>query len=42
MDTQEQIEYWLELADYDLGTAKAMQQTARYLHVGFMCQQVVE
>jgi HEPN domain-containing protein len=34
--------YWIELAEYDLETAKAMQATGRYLYVGFMCHQVVE
>ena len=34
--------YWIELAEYDLETAKALLQTGRYLYVGFMCQQVVE
>ena len=34
--------YWLELAEYDLETARAMLQTGRYLYVGFMCHQVVE
>ena len=34
--------YWLELADFDLETARAMQQTGRFLYVGFMCQQAVE
>ena len=34
--------YWLELADYDLETARAMLQTGRYLYVGFMCHQVIE
>ena len=34
--------YWLEIAEYDLETAKAMQKTGRYLYVGFMCHQVVE
>jgi len=38
----ERIEYWLGLADYDMETAKAMQQTGRYLYVGFMCHQVIE
>ena len=42
MDTQEQVEYWLELAAYDFGTAKAMQRACKYLYVGFMCQQVIE
>lgn len=34
--------YWLEIAEYDLETGKAMLQTGRYLYVGFMCHQVVE
>jgi HEPN domain-containing protein len=34
--------YWLELAEYDLETARAMLQTGRYLYVGFMCHQVIE
>ncbi|GHV12409.1 DNA-binding protein [Clostridia bacterium] len=34
--------YWLELCDYDIETAKAMQKTGRYLYVGFMCHQVIE
>ena len=42
LDTKEQIEYWLELAAYDFGTAKAMQRACKYLYVGFMCQQVIE
>ncbi|HPA56836.1 MAG TPA: HEPN domain-containing protein [bacterium] len=36
------IEYWKELAEYDLDTAKAMLKTKRYLYVGFMCHQVIE
>ena len=42
MDTQEQIEYWLELADYDIETAKLLHDGGRHLYVGFMCKQVVE
>lgn len=38
----ERVEYWLDLADYDLETAKAMLQTKRYLYVGFMCHQTIE
>ena len=34
--------YWIEMAEYDIQTAEAMQQTARYLYVGFMCHQAVE
>jgi len=37
-----EIEYWLDLAKYDLETAKAMNDTKRYLYVGFMCHQVME
>lgn len=35
-------EYWIDLARYDLETAKAMSNTQRYLYVGFMCHQVIE
>jgi len=38
----DRVEYWLDLADYDIETAKAMLQTRRYLYVGFMCHQVIE
>ena len=38
----EQVKYWIELADYDLDTARVMLNTGRYLYVGFMCHQVVE
>ena len=34
--------YWLEIAEYDLETARAMLETGRYLYVGFMCHQVIE
>lgn len=37
-----EIEYWFELAAYDMDTAKAMLKTKRYLYVGFMCHQVME
>jgi HEPN domain-containing protein len=35
-------EYWIDLAEYDLATAKAMMDTKRYLYVGFMCHQCIE
>jgi HEPN domain-containing protein len=38
----EKTAYWLEIADYDLETARAMLETGRYLYVGFMCHQVIE
>lgn len=39
---EDQIQYWIDLADYDLDTAKAMRQTQRFLYVGFMCHQAIE
>lgn len=36
------IEYWIDLAKYDLDTARAMNDSKRYLYVGFMCHQVIE
>lgn len=36
------IEYWLDLATYDMETAKAMYTSQRYMYVGFMCHQVME
>ena len=38
----EKINYWVEIAEYDLATAEAMLETGRYLYVGFMCHQVIE
>ena len=36
------VEYWLDLAEYDIGTAKVMLNGGRYLYVGFMCHQTIE
>ena len=30
-------EYWLEMADYDIESARVMQEGGRYLYVGFLC-----
>lgn len=38
----EKVKYWVDIAQYDLDTAKAMLNTQRYLYVGFMCHQAVE
>lgn len=38
----EKVKYWLDLSDYDYETAVAMQQSGRYLYVGFMCHQTME
>ena len=37
-----ETEYWLDLAKYDLDTARAMNDSKRFLYVGFMCHQVME
>jgi HEPN domain-containing protein len=38
----EQSEYWIEIAKYDIETAKAMLVSNRFLYVGFMCHQAIE
>lgn len=38
----DKVKYWLDLSDYDMETALAMQKTRRYLYVGFMCHQTIE
>lgn len=40
--TKERIEYWLDIAKYDLDTAKVMLESKRYLYLGFMCHQIIE
>ena len=42
MDKKEKFEKWLEIAEYDLETAKAMLDSNRYIYVAFMCQQALE
>jgi len=34
--------YWIDIADYDIETAKAMLVSKRFLYVGFMCHQAIE
>lgn len=38
----DKINYWIEIAEYDLKTAGAMLKSKRYLYVGFMCHQTIE
>jgi HEPN domain-containing protein len=38
----EKVQYWIDISDYDLETAKAMLLSKRYLYVGFMCHQTIE
>lgn len=42
MAKKDKIQYWLDIAENDLETAKAMLVSKRYLYVGFMCHQAVE
>jgi HEPN domain-containing protein len=42
MNVEDKVQYWVEIADYDMKTAKVMLAGKRYLYVGFMCHQVVE
>ena len=38
----DRVEYWVDIADYDFDTAKALMESKRYLYVAFMCHQVIE
>ena len=42
MNFGKKVKYWLDTANYDLVSAKAMLETKRFLYVGFLCHQVVE
>jgi|SRR3989339_759748 len=42
MDLREKVAYWLENAEYDLQTAKIMDESSRYSYTAFMCQQALE
>jgi len=42
MTLQEKYEHWLDIAQYDLETAKSMLSSGRWVYVVFMCQQAVE
>ena len=42
MTAQQKYEHWLDIAQYDLETAKSMLSGGRWLYVVFMCQQAVE
>ena len=41
-EVNDQVEYWLAIADYDIETARAMLKSGRLLYVGFMCHQSIE
>ena len=38
----DKVDYWLELCDDDLVTAKALLEKERLLHMGFFCHLIVE
>jgi HEPN domain-containing protein len=38
----DKVEYWLDLCDDDLITAKALLEKKRLLHMGFFCHMIVE
>lgn len=42
MNEQEKIDYWIELAEYDLKSAEIMFRNKMFLYVGFMCHQAIE
>lgn len=42
LNTQDKVNYWISLSEYDLETAKAMFKSERFLYVGFICHQVIE
>jgi len=38
----DKTKYWIEMAEYDIESAKVMQRGDRYLYVGFLCHLTVE
>jgi HEPN domain-containing protein len=42
MDVDSKKKYWLDIAHYDLVSAKAMLEAKRFLHVGLLCHQTAE
>ena len=38
----DKVAYWINIADYDIGTAEDLYKSKRWLYVAFMCHQVVE
>jgi HEPN domain-containing protein len=39
---KEKVRYWIQIAEYDLETARVVLSGKRFLYVGFMCHQVIE
>lgn len=38
----DKVMYWIDIADYDIGTAEALFKSQRWLYVAFMCHQAIE
>ena len=38
----DKVTYWMDIADYDLGTAEDLYKSRRWIYVAFMCHQVIE
>ncbi|MFO7985330.1 MAG: HEPN domain-containing protein [Desulfatiglandaceae bacterium] len=42
MKIADKVEYWLDIAEYDMKTARSMHKSGRYLYTVFMSQQATE
>jgi HEPN domain-containing protein len=42
MTNEEKVQHWINLSDEDVKTAEVVLNGKRYLHLGFMCHQVIE
>ena len=38
----DKVNYWLDIADYDIETAETLYRGGRWLYVSFMCHQTIE
>ncbi|MCL2434181.1 MAG: HEPN domain-containing protein [Clostridia bacterium] len=41
-ELEDKVKYWLELARYDMDSARVMFNGGKYVYVGFMCHQTIE
>ncbi len=39
---QDKVNYWLELAEYDISTVKSLFRSRKFLYVGFLCHLTIE
>jgi len=40
--SEDTIQHWINIAEYDLQVAESMLEKKHYLYVGFMCHQAIE